>query len=176
MIPKSEYGFGPDHAQIKTANGRRLRARVCRRPCCSHAARTACVRRWREACCGKCSPGAVCAIGRRQEGELDPFAVAVMGRTRPGYLHHKPKTFEDLEDWEGPQFRSHHHAVAGGRITRRWRDAYAGRRCRILATPDPTTTEGVSRTDSRRPTARVCAGLSLADPRRDFPRVGAASG
>ena len=68
-----------------------------------------------------------------KKGELDPFAVSVMGELGQDISGHKPMTFEELEDWEGTQFRSHHHAVARSASQGAGTDAHPGGRCRILA-------------------------------------------
>ena len=36
-----------------------------------------------------------------RKGELDPFAVAVMDEIGLDIARHRPKTFEELEDWRG---------------------------------------------------------------------------
>src|SRR6266850_4994236 len=54
-----------------------------------------------------------------KKGELDPFAVAVMAEFGQDISKHKPKTFEELEDWEGLNFdliitlspEAHHKAL-----------------------------------------------------------------
>src|SRR5467141_2451613 len=54
-----------------------------------------------------------------KKGELDPFAVAVMAELGQDISKHKPKTFADLDDWEGMNFdliitlapEAHHKAL-----------------------------------------------------------------
>src|SRR6266536_2047238 len=54
-----------------------------------------------------------------KKGELDPFAVAVMAELGQDISHHKPTTFEELDDWEGLNFdliitlspEAHHKAL-----------------------------------------------------------------
>ena len=54
-----------------------------------------------------------------RKGELDPFAVAVMDEVGLDIARHRPKTFEELEDWEGLNFdlivtltpEAHHKAL-----------------------------------------------------------------
>ena len=54
-----------------------------------------------------------------KKGELDPFAVAVMAELGQDISKHKPKTFAELEDWEGLNFdliitlspEAHHKAL-----------------------------------------------------------------
>lgn len=45
----------------------------------------------------------VASAGTRK-GELDPFAVAVLDEIGIDIAQHRPKTFEELEDWEGLNF------------------------------------------------------------------------
>ena len=54
-----------------------------------------------------------------RKGELDPFAVAAMDEIGLDISKHRPKTFEELEDWEGLNFdviitlspEAHHKAL-----------------------------------------------------------------
>src|ERR1700750_2362783 len=54
-----------------------------------------------------------------RRGELDPVAVAVMAELGKDISAHKPKTFEELDDWEGLNFdliitlspEAHHKAL-----------------------------------------------------------------
>lgn len=54
-----------------------------------------------------------------RKGELDPFAVAVMGEVGLDIAKHRPMTFEELEEWEGLNFdliislspEAHHRAL-----------------------------------------------------------------
>ncbi len=54
-----------------------------------------------------------------RKGELDPFAVSVMAEIGHDLSHHRPITFEELEDWEGLNFdlivtlspEAHHKAL-----------------------------------------------------------------
>ena len=65
------------------------------------------------------SAGALCQSAGVRKGELDPFAVAVMAELGQDISTHKPKTFEELEDWEGLNFdliitlspEAHHKAL-----------------------------------------------------------------
>jgi len=77
-----------------------------------------------------------------RKGELDPFAVAVMNEIGIDISHHKPVTFEELEDWEGLNFdliitlapEAHHRALE---LTRT-----SAVDVEYWPTPDPTVTEG----------------------------------
>jgi len=59
-----------------------------------------------------------------RKGELDPFAVAVMDDIGLDIKRHRPKTFEELEDWEGLNFdviitltpEAHHRALELTRV------------------------------------------------------------
>jgi protein-tyrosine-phosphatase len=59
-----------------------------------------------------------------RKGELDPFAVAVMDEVGLDIARHRPKTFEELEDWEGLNFdviislspEAHHRALELTRV------------------------------------------------------------
>jgi protein-tyrosine-phosphatase len=59
-----------------------------------------------------------------RKGELDPFAVAVMDEIGLDIARHRPKTFEELEDWEGLNFdliitltpEAHHRALELTRV------------------------------------------------------------
>ena len=59
-----------------------------------------------------------------RKGELDPFAVAVMDEIGLDIKRHRPKTFEELEDWEGLNFdviitltpEAHHRALELTRV------------------------------------------------------------
>src|SRR6478672_8673262 len=79
-----------------------------------------------------------------RKGELDPFAVAVMDEIGLDIARHRPKTFEELEDWEGLNFdviislspEAHHRAPdptdgSGNREQRL--DAYRAVRDQLLA-------------------------------------------
>ncbi len=54
-----------------------------------------------------------------RKGVLDPFAVSVMAEIGHDISHHRPMTFEELEDWEGLNFdlivtlspEAHHKAL-----------------------------------------------------------------
>lgn len=54
-----------------------------------------------------------------RKGALDPFAVSVMAEIGHDISHHRPMTFEELEDWEGLSFdlivtlspEAHHKAL-----------------------------------------------------------------
>jgi protein-tyrosine-phosphatase len=77
-----------------------------------------------------------------RKGELDPFAVAAMDEIGLDIKKHKPKTFEELEDWEGLNFdviislspEAHHRALELTRVfavdVEYW------------PTPDPTDSSG----------------------------------
>src|SRR6201747_3130838 len=109
-----------------------------------------------------------------KKGELDPFAVAVMAELGQDISKHKPKTFAELEDWEGLNFdliitlapEAHHkaleltHTIAAD--------------VEYWPTPDPTGTEG-SREQKLQAYRDVCDGLLLRIRKR-FARGGAASG
>jgi protein-tyrosine-phosphatase len=77
-----------------------------------------------------------------RKGELDPFAVAVMGEIGLDISRHKPLTFEELDDLEGLNFdlivtlapEAHHRALE---ITRT--NAVD---VEYWATPDPSAVEG----------------------------------
>ena len=83
----------------------------------------------------------VASAGVRQ-GELDPFAVAVMDELGHDISKHKPMTFEELEDWEGLNFdliitlspEAHHKAIE---LTRTVAAAVE-----YWPTTDPTDAEG----------------------------------
>src|SRR5262245_53619116 len=59
-----------------------------------------------------------------RKGDLDPFAVAVMDEIGLDIARHRPKTFEELEDWEGLNFdliitltpEAHHRALELTRV------------------------------------------------------------
>jgi protein-tyrosine-phosphatase len=59
-----------------------------------------------------------------RKGELDPFAVAVMDEIGLDIKRHRPKTFDELEDWEGLNFdviitltpEAHHRALELTRV------------------------------------------------------------
>src|SRR6478736_3685981 len=109
-----------------------------------------------------------------KKGELDPFAVAVMGELGQDISRHKPMTFEDLDDWEGLNFdliitlspEAHHkaleltHTIAAD--------------VEYWPTQDPTTIEG-SREQKLAAYREVCDQL-LMRIRRRFAKAGAASG
>jgi protein-tyrosine-phosphatase len=77
-----------------------------------------------------------------RKGELDPFAVAVMGEIGLDISKHKPLTFDELEDWEGLNFdlivtlapEAHHRAL----------ELMRGRATEVeyWPTPDPDAVEG----------------------------------
>jgi protein-tyrosine-phosphatase len=77
-----------------------------------------------------------------RKGELDPFAVAVMGEIGMDISKHRPTTFEELEDWEGLNFdlivtlapEAHHKALE---LTRT-----LAADVEYWPTPDPTAIEG----------------------------------
>jgi protein-tyrosine-phosphatase len=77
-----------------------------------------------------------------RKGELDPFAVAVMGEIGIDMSRHRPATFEELDDWEGLNFdlivslapEAHHRALE---LTRT-----AGVEAEYWPTADPSVTEG----------------------------------
>jgi protein-tyrosine-phosphatase len=77
-----------------------------------------------------------------RKGELDPFAVAVMAEIGLDISKHKPVTFEELEDWEGPNFdliitlapEAHHRALE---LTRT-----SGTDVEYWPTADPIVVEG----------------------------------
>src|SRR5712671_7541751 len=77
-----------------------------------------------------------------RKGELDPFAVAAMEEFGLDIAKHKPITFEELEEWEGPNFdlivtlapEAHHKALE---LTRT-----VAADVEYWPTPDPTAIEG----------------------------------
>ncbi|MGY4196270.1 hypothetical protein ACVIM9_005611 [Bradyrhizobium sp. USDA 4520] len=85
-----------------------------------------------------------------KKGELDPFAVSVMAELGQDISSHKPQTFEELEDWEGAELRSHHHAVAGGAPQGAGSHPHARRRCRILADAGSDRHQRQPRAEARR--------------------------
>jgi protein-tyrosine-phosphatase len=109
-----------------------------------------------------------------RKGELDPFAVAVMGELGQDISTHKPQTFEELEDWEGLNFdliitlspEAHHKALE---LTRT-----LAADVEYWPTHDPTTIEG-SRDQKLAAYREVCDQL-LMRIRRRFAKAGAASG
>jgi protein-tyrosine-phosphatase len=109
-----------------------------------------------------------------KKGELDPFAVAVMGELGQDISSHKPQTFEDLDDWEGLNFdliitlspEAHHKALD---LTRT-----VAADVEYWPTPDPTGTEG-NREQKLQAYRAVCDGLVMRIRRR-FSKVNAASG
>lgn len=76
------------------------------------------------------------------EGELDPFAVAVMEEIGLDISKHRPWTVEELDDWEGLNFdlivtlapEAHHRALE---LT-----ATAATEVEYWPTPDPVGIEG----------------------------------
>jgi protein-tyrosine-phosphatase len=109
-----------------------------------------------------------------KKGELDPFAVAVVGELGQDISGHKPITFEELEDWEGLNFdliitlspEAHHKALD---LTRT-----LAADVEYWPTHDPTTIHG-SREQKLAAYREVCDTLSMRIRKR-FARVGAASG
>src|SRR6202163_1025914 len=109
-----------------------------------------------------------------KKGELDPFAVAVMAELGQDISKHKPKTFEDLDDWEGLNFdliitlspEAHHKALD---LTRT-----VAADVEYWPTQDPTGAEG-NREQKLEAYREVCDGLLLRIRKR-FARGGAASG
>jgi protein-tyrosine-phosphatase len=83
----------------------------------------------------------VSSAGVRKD-DLDPFAVAALDEVGIDISRHRPKTFEELEDWEGLNFdlivtlspEAHHKALE---LTRR-----IAADVEYWPTPDPTATEG----------------------------------
>lgn len=77
-----------------------------------------------------------------KKGELDPFAVAAMEEIGVDISRHRPRTIEEIEEWEGLNFdlivtlspQAHHRALE---ITR----AIAAE-VEYWPTPDPTAAEG----------------------------------
>lgn len=108
-----------------------------------------------------------------KQGELDPFAVAVMAELGQDISRHKPITFEDLDDWEGLNFdliislspEAHHKALELTR-TRAVEVEY-------WPTHDPTGAEG-NREQKLEAYREVCDGLLLRIRKR-FARSGAAN-
>ena len=109
-----------------------------------------------------------------KKGERDPFAVAVMAELGQDISHHKPVTFEELEDWEGLNFdliitlspEAHHRALE---LTR----THAAE-VEYWPTQDPAGAEG-NREQKLAAYREVCDTLSMRIRRR-FSRSGAASG
>jgi len=109
-----------------------------------------------------------------KNGELDPFAVAVMAEFGQDISGHKPITFDELEDWEGLNFdliitlspEAHHKALE---LTRT-----LAAEVEYWPTLDPTRTDG-SREQKIAAYREVCDSLLLRIRKR-FARVGAASG
>ena len=109
-----------------------------------------------------------------KKGELDPFVVAVMAELGQDISHHKPKTFAELEDWEGLNFdliitlspEAHHkaleltHTIAAD--------------VEYWPTQDPTGIEG-TREQKLAAYREVCDSLLLRIRKR-FAKGGAASG
>jgi protein-tyrosine-phosphatase len=77
-----------------------------------------------------------------RKGELDPFAVAVMDEIGLDIVRHRPKTFEELDDWEGLNFdviitltpEAHHRALELTRVL--------AVTVEYWPTPDPTDGSG----------------------------------
>jgi protein-tyrosine-phosphatase len=109
-----------------------------------------------------------------KNGELDPFAVAVMAELGQDISSHKPITFDELEDWEGLNFdliitlspEAHHKALE---LTRT-----LAAEVEYWPTLDPTRTYG-SREQKLAAYREVCDSLLLRIRKR-FARAGAASG
>src|SRR6476646_12031450 len=109
-----------------------------------------------------------------KKGELDPFAVAVMGELGQDISTHKPTTFEELDDWEGLNFdlivtlspEAHHKALE---LTRT-----LALDVEYWPTADPIAIEG-SREQRMQAYREVCDTLLLRIRRR-FAKAGAASG
>lgn len=95
-----------------------------------------------------------------RKGELDPFAVAVMEEMGHDISHHKPMTFEELDDWEGLNFdliitlspEAHHKALD---LTRTM-----AADVEYWPTMDPTGTEG-NREQRLQAYREVCDSLLL---------------
>ena len=109
-----------------------------------------------------------------RKGEFNPFAAVVMDELGLDIAKHKPKTFEELEDWEGLNFdliislspEAHHKALE---LTRTM-----AADVEYWPTHDPTGTEG-NREQKLAAYREVCDMLLLRIRRR-FAKVGAASG
>ena len=77
-----------------------------------------------------------------RKDELDPFAVAVLDEVGVEIGKHRPKTFEELDDWEGLNFdlivtlspEAHHKALELTRTN--------AAEVEYWPTPDPTAAEG----------------------------------
>ena len=108
-----------------------------------------------------------------KKGELDPFAVAVMGELGQDISTHKPTTFEELDDWEGLNFdlivtlspEAHHKALE---LTRT-----VAADVEYWPTHDPTGTEG-NREQKLQAYREVCDTLLLRIRKR-FATAGAAN-
>ena len=77
-----------------------------------------------------------------RKGELDPFAVAVMAEARPRHLEAQARHLRGARRMGGSQFRSHHHAGAGGTSPGDGIDPHERRRCRVLADGRSDRVEG----------------------------------
>ena len=83
----------------------------------------------------------VSSAGVRKD-DLDPFAVAALDEVGIDISHHRPTTFDELEDWEGLNFdlivtlspEAHHKALE---LTRT-----IAAEVEYWPTPDPTAIEG----------------------------------
>jgi protein-tyrosine-phosphatase len=105
-----------------------------------------------------------------RKGELDPFAVAVMDEIGLDIKRHRPKTFEELEDWEGLNFdviitltpEAHHRALELTRVfavdVEYW------------PTPDPT--DGVGNREQRLDAYRAVRDALLTRIKARFGRPG----
>src|ERR1700754_2514916 len=107
-----------------------------------------------------------------RKGELDAFAVEVMGEIGQDISKHKPLTFEELEDWEGLNFdlivtlspEAHHKALE---LTRT-----LAADVEYWPTPDPTDTPG-NRDQKLAAYREACDGL-YARIRKRFVKGGPA--
>jgi protein-tyrosine-phosphatase len=105
-----------------------------------------------------------------RKGELDPFAVAVMDEIGLDIKRHRPKTFEELEDWEGLNFdviitltpEAHHRALELTRVL--------AVDVEYWPTPDPT--DGVGNREQRLDAYRAVRDVLLTRIKARFGRPG----
>jgi protein-tyrosine-phosphatase len=104
-----------------------------------------------------------------RKGELDPFAVAVMDEIGLDIARHRPKTFDELEDWEGLNFdviislspEAHHRALELTRVL--------AVDVEYWPTPDPT--DGSGNREQRLDAYRAVRDLLLARIKSRFASV-----
>ena len=109
-----------------------------------------------------------------RKGEPDGFTIAALDEIGIDLSKHKPRTLDELEEWEGLNFdliitlapQAHHAALE---LTRTH-----ATEVEYWPTPDPTGMEG-NREQKLAAYREVCDGLSMRIRRR-FAKAGAASG